>query len=146
MRNLPVDVFHGPRGAWGPIVDGSLLSRSVHVAFSAGDQAKVPLITGFTTEEGSPYPLTELHTQSGLRDFSDAQFGGDAQEFIELYPARDDADARAHSYRIRRDGSFAYQAWIWASLHAETSSGMRSIRSTQNVFRGPLPITLWRNP
>src|SRR5262249_6543335 len=111
---------HGPRGAWGPIIDGVVLSRSVHSLFAEGAQAQVPLMTGFTTEEGSPYPMTELHTLTGLRDYARARFGDDAATLFALYPAKEDAEARAQSYRIRRDSSFAYQAWTWANLHAQT--------------------------
>jgi para-nitrobenzyl esterase len=124
MRNLPADVLHGPRGAWGPIVDGTVLPRTVQSLFAEGVQAQVPLMTGFTTEEGSPYPMTELHTLAGLRDYAQAQFGDDAAALLALYPAADDAEARAHSYRIRRDGSFAYQAWTWASLQAQTGASL----------------------
>jgi para-nitrobenzyl esterase len=121
MRNLPADVMYGPRGAWGPIIDGAVLTRSVQSVFAAGEQAQVPLITGFTTEEGSPYPLPGLHTRAGLLAHAESDLGPDADTFLRLYPAADDAEARAQSYRIRRDGSFAYQAWKWASLHAATS-------------------------
>lgn len=122
MRNLAADVLLGLRGAWGPIVDGVVLPRSVQSVFADGAQAQVPLITGFTSAEGSPYPMTELHTLIGLRDFAQAQFGDDAAAFLALYPAKDDAEARAHSYRVRRDGSFAYQAWAWAKDHAHTGT------------------------
>jgi para-nitrobenzyl esterase len=122
IRNLPADQLYGPRGLWGPVVDGTVLARSVQSVFTAGEQARVPLITGFTTEEGSPYPATELHTRAGLLDYAKSNLGADADAFLRLYPAADDDEARAQSYRIRRDGFFAYQAWQWASLHAGTSA------------------------
>jgi para-nitrobenzyl esterase len=120
IRNLPADALYGPRGLWGPIVDGAVLTGTIEAAFNAGEQAPVPLITGFTTEEGSPYPMPELHSLAGLRDYARAQFGGDAERFLALYPAADDDAAKTQSYRIRRDASFAYQAWKWATLHAGT--------------------------
>lgn len=122
MRNLPADVIYGPRGVWGPIIDGTVLHRSVQSVFADGEQAQVPLITGFTTEESSPYPVPELHTRAGLLAHAESDFGPDADTFLRLYPAADDAQARAQSYRIRRDSSFAFQPWKWASLHARTSA------------------------
>ncbi len=122
MRNLPADVIHGPRGLWGPIIDGAVLSRSVQSVFADGEQAPVPLLTGFTTEEGSPYPVQGLHTRAGLLAHAESDFAQDAGAFLRLYPAADDAQARAQSYRVRRDSSFAFQPWKWASLHAGTSA------------------------
>ena len=118
MRDLPAEFFSGGRGQWGPIVDGPVLSRSVDAVFAGGQQAPVPLITGFTRDEASPYPMAELQTQAGLQDFARKTFGDAANAFLALYPAADDDAARAQSYRVRRDGTFAYQAWRWATLHA----------------------------
>jgi para-nitrobenzyl esterase len=120
MRNLPADAFFGVHKQWGPIVDGCVLERSVESTFLSGDQAPVPLITGFNSDEGSPYPLTELHTRAGFAEFGKTTFGTSAATFMELYGVTNDATAHAQSYRVRRDGTFAYQAWRWASLHATT--------------------------
>ena len=35
-----------------------------------------------------------------------------------LYGVQDDASRSRTSYLVRRDGTFAYQAWRWATLHA----------------------------
>ncbi len=120
MRNLPADAFFGVHKQWGPIVDGYVLERSVESTFLSGDQAPVPLITGFNSDEGAPYPLPELHTHAGFDEFGKTTFGAAAGTFMELYGAADDAGARAQSYRVRRDGTFAYQAWRWANLHSAT--------------------------
>jgi para-nitrobenzyl esterase len=120
LRNQPADTLYGPRGMFGPIVDGVVLTETVQAAFAGGRQAKVPLITGFNTEEGSPYPIPEMHTRAGFLEQARKSFGDDAGAFLDLYPVTSDEDARAQSYRVRRDGAFAYQAWKWANLHAET--------------------------
>ncbi len=121
MRDLPADSFYSGRGQWGPIIDGRLLSRSVDAVFANGEQAPVPLITGFTSEDSSPYPMAPLQSLAGLQDFARTTFGDAAPAFLDLYPAADDAEAIAQSYRVRRDGTFAHQTWRWASLHAATS-------------------------
>src|SRR6202012_4444094 len=146
MRDLPADTLYGPRGLWGPIIDGNVLPRSVDAVFAAGEQAPVPLITGFTTEEASPYPLPELHSRNGLAEFAHKHFGHDVATFHALYPARDDAAAVAQSYRLRRDAAFAYQAWRWLRLHtAATHPGYLYCFSRhvplppQRRFREPVP-------
>jgi para-nitrobenzyl esterase len=121
MRNLPADSLYAGRGQWGPIVDGRVLSRSVDAVFAGGEQAAVPLITGFTSEEASPYPMLHMNSRAELEAFARSHFGDAAPDFLALYPATDDEAAHAQSYRIRRDGTFAYQAWRWAGLHAATA-------------------------
>jgi para-nitrobenzyl esterase len=122
LRNLPADALLGVHKQWGPIVDGHVLERSVEATFVSGDQAPVPLITGFNSEEGAPYPLPELWTHAGFTEFAKTTFGAAAPTFMELYGATDDASAFEQSYRVRRDGTFAFQAWRWASLHATTQT------------------------
>lgn len=122
IRNQPADALYGPIGMWAPIVDGAVLAESVQSVFAAGEQAAVPLITGFTTEEGSTLPLPHLHSVAGLHGYVRSQFGDDADAMLSLYPAADDDAARAASYRMVRDGTFAYQAWRLAMLHCETSA------------------------
>jgi para-nitrobenzyl esterase len=147
IRNLAPDSLYAGRGQWGPIVDGDALDRSVDVVFARGEQAAVPLITGFNSEEGSPYPMIHMHTRAELQGFARGTFGDAASAFLDLYPAADDEAARAQSYRIRRDGTFAYQAWRWASLHAATAKAPvftyyfshRVTLPAERRFREPVP-------
>jgi para-nitrobenzyl esterase len=118
MRNLPADSFLGVHKQWTPIIDGYLLERGVEATFRRGDQAAVPLVTGYNRDEGSPYPLAELGTRAGFGEFANATFGDRAAEFMKLYGVAGEAEALAQSYQVRRDGTFAYQAWRWATLHA----------------------------
>lgn len=120
IRNVPADTLYGPRGLWGPIVDGKILNRTVQQAFSAGAQARVAMLTGFCADEASPYPNPPLHTLGGLKSHAETQFAENAQALLDLYPAATDAQASEQSYRITRDSGFGYQAWKWASLHSET--------------------------
>jgi para-nitrobenzyl esterase len=53
LRALPVDQLVAVRGAFGPIVDGRLMSESPTQAFARGHAAHVPLIIGSNSFEAS---------------------------------------------------------------------------------------------
>ncbi|HWE72949.1 MAG TPA: carboxylesterase family protein [Stellaceae bacterium] len=147
MRNLPADSLSAGRGQWGPIVDGRVLNRDVDAVFASGEQAAVPLITGFTSEEASPYPMLHMKDRAALENFARSNFGDAASTFLALYPAGDDEAAHAQSYRLRRDGTFAYQAWRWAELHAAAAKAPvfmyyfshRVPLPAERRFREPVP-------
>jgi len=76
LRGLPAEQLRGgldlvnlePDTYSGPMIDGALVSGSAAQAFAAGRQARVPLLTGFTSNElgDVPSPLRELMTQRCL--------------------------------------------------------------------------------
>src|SRR5438552_424592 len=60
LRALAPDAIEGPRGFWGPIIDGDVLREPVHAVFERGDQIDVPVLAGYTRDEAAPYPTPEL--------------------------------------------------------------------------------------
>jgi para-nitrobenzyl esterase len=99
-----------------PIVDGHLLPESPFAIFSEGRQAPVPLITGSVAGEGSGMP----YMADAARFVADSrkEYGEDAAEFLALYPATDDEQARVSSGAANGDRVFVWQNWTWARLHA----------------------------
>jgi len=119
LRNLPADVMGGPPRFWNIIQDGKLLPATVDEIFAAGEQADIPLITGFNAEDGTPYPVHEIDSAAKLASYAEQQFGADAAEFVRIYQGVSDSGALAASFTYRRDSAFAYQAWRWAKLHRQ---------------------------
>jgi para-nitrobenzyl esterase len=113
--------YPAPPGFWGPIVDGHVLEAGVEEVFARGGQNDVPLLAGYTRDEGTPYPTPELHSREAFLAHACREYGGDAENFLRLFPAKDDAEALASSYALRRDSYFAYQPWKVARLHAQRS-------------------------
>jgi para-nitrobenzyl esterase len=114
LRNMPADAMPGPRGVWTPIIDGRLLTDSVQAVFERGDEARVPILAGYTSNEAAPYPQTELHTREGFMQHALRTYGDDAHAFLRLYPHETDAQAAQSSYLLRRDTAFAYQPYQYA--------------------------------
>lgn len=103
MRQLPGDkVFSVQRdfqfGASGsvsvrPNIDGHFLPAQVGQIFADGKQNDVPTIVGFTNDDISVSPLQASTTLDQFRSKAKEIYGSNADEFLRLYPADNDADA-----------------------------------------------------
>ncbi|WP_083684414.1 carboxylesterase/lipase family protein [Massilia putida] len=145
LRALPADqLLGGARGIWGPIVDGQLLARPVDEVFSAGQQMPISLLAGYTLDESAAYPMPALQTSAGFAAFARDTFGEYADSFLALYPHRDDAQALASSYRVRRDMGFAYQAYRFAQLHVGTVQA--PVYLFNFMHAPPLPDAAYHEP
>lgn len=82
------------------IVDGKLIPRQLLYSFERGEQAKVPLMTGFTAGEISTMksilpglPDASTFTAESYEAKIRANYGPLADEYLRLYPAREQARA-----------------------------------------------------
>jgi para-nitrobenzyl esterase len=116
MRELPADALYGGRGAWNLIQDDVLLHEEIQAVFDRGAQSAIPLLCGFTRNEATPYPMSELHDREKFVSHLQQHFGDSARQLLELYRHRNDAEAIASSFELRRDQAFAYQPWRLAKL------------------------------
>ncbi len=103
-------------GEWGVIVDGHLLKEPPLRAFAGGRAARIPLIIGTNSEEGSLLGL-DAHSEGLFPKLS----GSDLARLGAIYgeqAAHDEALARL----VFRDGYFASEArWIAAKVSASGS-------------------------
>jgi para-nitrobenzyl esterase len=102
--------------AW-PVIDGHLFREPPLDVFTRGEQFDVPLLTGSTMSEGALFGGVP-----SLRAFIDeakAEYGANAQNFLDLYPASSDAAASAVANTALGDRRFVAQNWKWARLHAQ---------------------------
>ena len=97
----------------GPIQDGYFLPRSLEEIFADGEQADIPLVVGFTKDES----FGGLGAVTGLEDYhakAEERFGDRSAEFLRLYPASNDEQARAQARLADRDGTMALGMYEWA--------------------------------
>ena len=116
LRALPATAFLAvpPQGV---IVDGGILVEDTTDAFLAGRQAPVPLLAGWTEDEGSLFP-----TSTAAEEMMPTARSADAAALLaRTYPAVADAKGMAARRRLVGDRRFTYPVWRWARTHAETS-------------------------
>ena len=104
------------------VIDGYFLPRSPADIYAAGEQARVPLLVGWNSEEapavfllGRQEPTVE-HYRAVLRE----RFGERAERVFHLYPATGDEDVIAAATDLASDLFIGYSTWKWADLHGRT--------------------------
>jgi para-nitrobenzyl esterase len=134
LRALPAEqLLAAPEsarfGSFPICVDGHALPRPPAAIFAAGEQARVPLLAGWNSEEAGPDALLgrEAPTPAALARAARAHYGELADEVLRLYPAASDDEAYQAAADLASDRWMGYSTWKWCEVHRATSG--------QPVFR-----------
>jgi len=99
-----------------PIVDGHVVpAGGVRDIFERGKQIDVPLLAGFTRNEGGGKTwkkTCEEHVAAAK-----AEFGSLADAFLRVYPCSNDAEALKIGGQVVGDQIFAWQTWTLLRMH-----------------------------
>lgn len=103
-------------------VDGYFFPKPPVAIFAAGEQAHVPLLVGWNSQEsgyqgilGREKPTAEAYTQAIQK-----MYGDKAGDVLKLYPAATDADAEQAATDLASDRFIGYSTWKWSDLHSKT--------------------------
>ncbi len=104
-------------GRFRPVIDDCVLPDPL-AAFEAGRQMDIPLLIGWTADEGV---LFNLRVRSGgePRDLAAEfrqRFGADADELLRLYPVGSREQTIASTDAFIGDEFFGQRGWLWAQL------------------------------
>ncbi|UPL50042.1 carboxylesterase/lipase family protein [Hymenobacter sublimis] len=128
LRALPAQQLLEATGKPGtprfaPTLDGYFFPKLPVATFAAGEQARVPLLVGWNSQEmsyqflmGAEKPTVNNYTQTVQKLYGDR-----APEILKLYPAANDAQAEQSATALAGDRFIAYSTWKWADMHAQTS-------------------------
>jgi para-nitrobenzyl esterase len=116
-----------------PVVDGWVIPHSYSDSYEAGSQNKVAYVAGNNKDESGAVPETAFapmranmpppragmpQTNVTLAQFQAAahrKFGPLAEDFLKLYPAKNDQEAASQSDASVRDNS-RISTWLWGAL------------------------------
>jgi para-nitrobenzyl esterase len=105
-----------------PIVDGYFLPRSPKAIFGAHEQNDIPIVVGWTANDiGTSPPIRRAKTLEEYRAAATAIYGPRAAEFLQVFPAKDDAEAQSQAEMVGRFSGFGVAARAWAK--AQTATG-----------------------
>lgn len=111
-----------PDANFGVNIDGYLFQKNPADVFKDGEQAKVPLLVGWNSEEmnyrallGSLQPTKENFTKV-VRE----RFGEDAEALLAVYKIDTDEDVERVATDFAGDQFIAYGTWRWSDLHSQT--------------------------
>jgi para-nitrobenzyl esterase len=105
-----------------PTIDGYFLPRSPEAIYQAGEQAHIPLLVGFNSQEGYYVNLLDKQapTPANYRAAMDKHFGKHAAEALKLYPASNEAEVKAAGTAFEGDDFIAFATWRWMNIQRQT--------------------------
>jgi para-nitrobenzyl esterase len=119
-----------------PNVDGWLFPEDVYTIFAKGKQNDVPLLAGSNADEGKSLTLATPSAESFIQQ-SRRRFGDKTDEFLKLYPAGSNDEAKASGYASFRDLVFGWQMRTWARMATKTGKSKTYLYYFSRVPPGP---------
>ena len=113
-----------PRGMANVVLDGYFMKESADDVFKKGEQAQVPLLVGWNSQEGTPASALrgQEQTLANYKKAMTATFGDMTDEIFEAYGLLTDADLFSiKSLNLAGDLFTGFPTWKWADYHAKTS-------------------------
>ena len=111
-----------PFGRFASTVDGYFLPKLPTAIFAAGEQALVPLLVGWNTEENNARTILAANdpTPENLTKVLRTLYGDRADEAAKLYAGANADEVRQAATDLASDRFIAYSTWKWADLHGKT--------------------------
>ncbi|HVY76525.1 MAG TPA: carboxylesterase family protein [Puia sp.] len=106
----------------GYTIDGYFLPESAADIFKSGKQAKVPLLAGWNSQEGSWESILGENppTAANYRQAVERLYKDKAQEVLKLYAVSNDDEVKAVATALASDRFIAFGTWNWLDIHART--------------------------
>lgn len=129
LRAIPAEQLLEEASKWGAfqtkaVVDGYFLPKLPSEIFAAGEQAKVPLLAGWTSAE-IPYQAFMMGKYPSPKNYTEIvkqKYGNNAEIVFELYPGEDEKQVIASATALASDNFIVYSTWKWLDLQRKTTS------------------------
>ena len=127
LRAMPADKLLDSASKQGtprfPItIDGYFLPKQPVEIFASGEQAKVPLLVGWNSEEMTYRYLlgADKPTPENYRKVVEKTFGTQAEQVLKLYPATTEDEVIQSATDLAGDRFIGYSTWKWSDIQART--------------------------
>ncbi len=112
-----------PVGRFASTIDGYFLPKPPSEIFAAGEQAHVPLLAGWNTEENGARSVlgTNDPTPENLAKALRTLYGERADQALKLYGGSTPDEVRQAATDLASDRFIAYSTWKWTDLHGKTA-------------------------
>jgi para-nitrobenzyl esterase len=109
-------------GAFPVCVDGYFFTKSPLEVFEKGEQAHVPLLVGWNSQEmvyqmvmGGDKPTVENYKKAVQK-----MYGNNADEAMKLYAVSTDEEAEQTATELASDRFIGFSTWRWSDVHSKT--------------------------
>ncbi|MEZ0609852.1 carboxylesterase/lipase family protein [Fibrella sp. WM1] len=129
LRALPADKLLADAskpgvGRFSPCIDGYFFPKSVAAIFAAGEQARVPLLAGWNSEEMNGRALLGQGNAPTVANYTAAVqklYNDKAADALKAYAATDDAAVEQVATDLAGDRFIGFSTWKWIDLQSQTS-------------------------
>ncbi|MGV3504813.1 MAG: carboxylesterase/lipase family protein [Adhaeribacter sp.] len=126
MRALPAEqVLEATAnfpGRFPVTIDGYFFTKPPLEVYKAGEQARVPLLVGWNSEEMNYRALLgeERPNRENYLKALQKHYGARAEEVLQVYPATTEAEVMQAATDLAGDRFIGFSTWKWADLHGKT--------------------------
>ncbi|MDR8393069.1 carboxylesterase family protein [Aliifodinibius sp. S!AR15-10] len=105
-------------------VDGHFFPRDPLEIYRSGEQADVPLLVGWNSQEMAHQFLFQgkQPTPENYEKLVGDLYGENADKILELYPGSTKEEVLKSATDLAGDRFIAYSTWKWSDVHSQTSS------------------------
>ncbi|RYY14131.1 MAG: carboxylesterase family protein [Chitinophagaceae bacterium] len=106
------------------VIDGYFLPKQPVAIFASGEQAKVPLLVGWNSEEMSYRMLlgADIPTPENYRKAVEKAYGQKTEEVLKLYPATTQEEVVQSATDLAGDRFIGFSTWKWSDVQAKTGT------------------------
>jgi para-nitrobenzyl esterase len=104
-------------------IDGYFLVKAPADVFAAGEQARVPLLAGWNSQENAARAVLGQNdpTPEGYAKAVRTLFGDRADEALKLYPGTTAEEVQQSATDLAGDRFIAFSTWKWIDSHGRTA-------------------------
>ena len=106
-------------------IDGYFYPKAPLEIFNAGEQAQVPLLVGWNTEEMNVRAImgNNTFTKVNFEQVVRQLYGDNASSILEAYAVKNDDEVEAVATDLAGDRFIGFSTWRWATLQEKTGGG-----------------------
>ena len=106
-------------------IDGYFYPKAPLEIFKAGDQAQVPLLVGWNSEEMNARAIMGMSafTKVNFEQVVRQLYGDNAAAILEVYAVKNDDEVEAVATDLAGDRFIGFSTWRWATLQEKTGGG-----------------------
>ncbi|MEO5682917.1 MAG: carboxylesterase/lipase family protein [Chitinophagaceae bacterium] len=127
LRAMPAEQLLQAASKFGPFrfsmtIDGYFLPKSPYEIYAAGEQAHVPLLAGWNSEEMNARMVmgTELPTKENFSKAIQKLYPDKADEVLKLYNPASDAEVEQVATELASDRFISFSTWKWTDMQLKT--------------------------
>lgn len=127
MRALPADTILAHASKFGLFnfnrsIDGVFFSKDPEIIFSNGEQANVPLLAGWNSEESNDRSImgNEKLTVDNFKKAVSKRFGKNADALLKVYAPSNDNEVKQAANDLAGDMFISFSTWKWLEKQKQT--------------------------